>query len=148
MCIEWSRGRIASQFMGSHRILCNPTSILDNSTCCKFNKSTLVLGLSMEMHKLLSMAYKNMISNAKSLIKQKEGHKNKDMWYSWRTIDPRLSCSSQWLASGFWDAGLSCCPCLWQVLLSWRCVVWKWREVMVLLIRLFEEISRMIKVRI
>ena len=39
----------------------------------------MVLGLSMEMHKLLLMAYKNMISNAKSLIKQKEeGHKNKD----------------------------------------------------------------------
>lgn len=65
-CIEWSRGRIVSQFMGSHRILCDPTLILDDSACCKFNSSTLV-------------TYMNMISNSKSLIKQKEeSHKNKD----------------------------------------------------------------------
>lgn len=52
--------------MGSHRILCDPTLILDDSACCKFNSSTLV-------------AYMNMISKSKSLIKQKEeGHKNKD----------------------------------------------------------------------
>ena len=149
MCIEWSRGRIASQFMGSHRILCDPTWILDNSTCCKFNSSTMVLGLSMEMHKLLSMAYKNMISNAKSLIKQKEeGHKNKDhvvlMKDYWSKVELQLSVGSIRILR-CWTKLL---PCLWQVILSWRCIVWKWREVLVLLIRLFEEISRMIKVRI
>ena len=99
MCIEWSPGRIASQFMGSHRILCDSTWIPDNSTCCKFNSSTMVLGLSMEMHKLLSMAYKNMISNAKSLIKQKEeGHKNKDhvvlMKDYWSKVELQLSVGS------------------------------------------------------